>query len=172
MRVEDIIEPVRQRRLEIEGELRTLEEEYNAKRVPLNEELRTCNRLLRAAEPPQQKSTAKKSTPSPRSAQERMLTPDQYPKSGTRIGNITAAFVQSVMKKSDSEQFRVMDLRQENDFMERNLSGDATRAMDVMRSDGLVRFIKQEGTSKYYARTGDEPSPELVEALGLDEVMA
>lgn len=164
MDLEQIIAPAKERRDELEQELERIKAEELA---PRQEEVRALTRVINAANPQSKPGRPSKSDGPPRvrsSLARNDLTPNEYPRPGTKVAAVTAGLVKALMTTKVGDEIRTKDLRDIAGY-DRSFTSDGARAMEVMRSDGLIRFVRQEGNSKWYTRTGDTPSPALQELV-------
>lgn len=162
MNVESIIQPVRDRAAEVEEELIRLRQQFIDAEAPLREELRALKRILNAANPPGTKGRPKKSS---------FVAGNRATgtSNNARYGVVTGAVVKYLMQTKPVE-FRGVDIRKE---MPETVDGvkvsssNVAEAFSALREDGVVRFVRKDGNSRYYGLTGDDPSPELLERLGM-----
>lgn len=148
--VESIIQPLRDRSEEIEAQL----EEIERTKEPLKEELKTITRILRAANP-----TA------PTTSRVKLPTSDRTKAGEVRLPRIDQANVifDWIASKDVGVEFRGMDIRNEV----KGLNSSAVSGMTTwLREENYVRFVRQQGTSRLFTRTGQEPSAKVLERLG------
>lgn len=162
MNLESIIQPAVARAVELEEEITRVKREVID---PMQEELRTLNRILNAATPnPKSGKPSKKKSIV---AGNRSTSADA---ANARYGVVTTAVTKLLMDRPDLEEFRGVDIRAilpETVEGIKVSSSNVAEAFNALRGEGYVRFVRKDGNSRYYGRTGDDPSPELLTRLGI-----
>jgi hypothetical protein len=137
--LKEALDPLARARAELEARELDLRAQLDAVR----DELRIVDRVLKAAGEPV-KAKSKNSKPA-------HIRPDHL-----------SAIVAWVQAHDVGAEFTQKEAR---DALGIKASSVTAPIFALLREDGVIRFVRQEGPRKFYAWTGDEPSPLLRERM-------